>query len=81
MLSAAVFEVYELATGTLMNSIKNLGGDEVQSFEYLQGTDSILVSHWNSTVIEIRDAKNWSLLSKVDVAEYAPYSSVEVDQI
>lgn len=41
----------------------------------------LLISHWNSNIIEVRDAGNWDLLSKVDVADYAPYASLEIDQV
>jgi hypothetical protein len=63
VLSTNLFEVFELSSGSLMLSMKNEGSDEIQSFDYLKGTDSLLVSHWNSNVIEVRDAKNWDLLS------------------
>jgi len=47
----------------------------------LKETDSLLISHWNSNIIEVRDVVSLELLSKIDVADYAPYASLEIDQV
>ncbi len=81
MLSSNLLEVFELSNFTPLQSIKNEGSDEIQSFDYLKETDSLLITHWNSNIIEVRDVKSWELLSKIDVADYAPYLSLEIDQV
>ena len=79
ILSEEVFEIYDIKTSLLLHSARNSGGEEVQSFAYLPSTDHLIVLHWNSNNLIILDALTNQQITSVNIAEYAPYASLELD--
>lgn len=47
----------------------------------MSDSNFLLVSYWNSNHIFIRDALSWDLLSQINISEYAPFVSLEIDQV
>lgn len=50
---------------------------EVQCFGYVEQSDYLLVSRWNSNRLTVY--LQGSVVCEIDVAEYAPYSVLEIE--
>lgn len=53
----------------------------MQSFEYIEGTDLLLIARWNSNVIEVVSADKWVQVGLIDINDYAPYSVLEIETV
>jgi hypothetical protein len=72
-------EIYRARDLSLVRTIEVEA--EAHCFAFIKGTDLLVLTHWNSSVVTIMDVAQWKIVQTIDLQEFAPYRVLEIETV